>query len=87
MAIVHDLLAGSDEERVDFAEAARTVVDLVRRGLIGDESRIVVSVSGTTGLVDARTATSLSRWRSPSSCTTRSNTPSRLASKAPWTLP
>jgi two-component system, sensor histidine kinase PdtaS len=59
MALVHELLAGSDEERVDFAEAARTVVDLVRRGLVGDESRIGVSVRGTTGQVDARTATSL----------------------------
>ena len=36
MAVVHDLLAGSDEERVDFAQAARTVVDLVRRGLVGE---------------------------------------------------
>jgi two-component sensor histidine kinase len=59
MAIVHDLLAGSDEERVDFAEAARTVVDLVRRGLVGEESRVLVSVRGATGQVDARTATSL----------------------------
>jgi two-component system, sensor histidine kinase PdtaS len=59
MAVVHDLLAGSDEERVDFAQAARTVVDLVRRGLVGDESRVAVSVSGATGQVDARTATSL----------------------------
>ena len=59
MAVVHDLLAGSDEERVDFAQAARTVVDLVRRGLVGEESRVAVSVSGATGQVDARTATSL----------------------------
>jgi two-component sensor histidine kinase len=59
MAVVHDLLAGSDEERIDFAQAARTVVDLVRRGLVGEESRVAVSVSGTTGQVDARTATSL----------------------------
>lgn len=59
MAVVHDLLAGSDAETVDFAEAARTVVDLVGRGLLGAESRIRVSVKGTTGEVDAHTATSL----------------------------
>ena len=33
MAVVHELLTGSADERVDFAAAARTVVDLVRRGL------------------------------------------------------
>jgi two-component sensor histidine kinase len=59
MALVHDLLAGSDEELVDFGQAARNVVDLLRRGLVGDESRVAVSVSGATGQVDARTATSL----------------------------
>jgi len=59
MAVVHDLLAGSDEEMVDFAEAARTVVDLVRRGMMGDASRIAVTVEGQTGAVNAHTATSL----------------------------
>jgi len=59
MAVVHDLLAGSDEECVDFAQAASTVVDMVARGLIGRGSAIEVSVSGTTGQVDAHTATSL----------------------------
>ena len=59
MAVVHDLLAGSDAERVDFAEAARTVVELVRRGLVGDASGIRVTVEGSTGEVDAHTATSL----------------------------
>jgi len=59
MAVVHDLLAGSDEERIDFAQAAGTVVDLVRRGLLGEESRVTVKVSGSTGLVDAHVATSL----------------------------
>ena len=59
MAVVHDLLAGSDEERVDFAQAARTVVDLVRRGMVGEGSAIEVVVEGTTGDVDAHTATSL----------------------------
>jgi len=59
MAVVHDLLAGSDEERIDFAQAAGTVVELVRRGLLGDEGGVRVTVSGSTGLVDAHTATSL----------------------------
>ena len=59
MAVVHDLLAGSDEERVDFAQVATTVVDLVRRGLVGEGHHVVVSVDGQTGEVDARMATSL----------------------------
>ncbi|NTU72144.1 MAG: hypothetical protein HGB10_10050 [Coriobacteriia bacterium] len=59
MAVVHDLLAGSDEELVDFAAAARTVTDLVRRGLVGEGSGITVAVEGSTGEVDAHTATSL----------------------------
>ena len=59
MAVVHDLLAGSDEERVDFAAAARTVTDLVRRGLVGEGSAVTVVVEGSTGEVDAHTATSL----------------------------
>jgi len=59
MAVVHDLLAGSDEECVDFAAAARTVVDMVAQGLVGQGSGIRVSVLGTTGQVDAHTATSL----------------------------
>jgi two-component sensor histidine kinase len=59
MAVVHDLLAGSDEELVDFAAAARTVTDLVARGLVGEGSGIKVVVEGSTGLVDAHTATSL----------------------------
>jgi len=59
MAVVHDLLAGSDEERVDFLEVATTVVELVRRSLVGDGRDVTVSVEGKTGAVDARTATSL----------------------------
>jgi len=59
MAVVHDLLAGSDEERVDFTEAARTVVELVRRGLVGDKSEVKVEVEGSSGLLDAHTATAL----------------------------
>ncbi len=59
MAVVHDLLAGSDEERIDFAQAASTVCELVRRGLLGGEERVLVKVSGSTGQVDAHAATSL----------------------------
>lgn len=59
MVVVHDLLAGSDEERVDFAQAARTIVDLVGHGLSGEESRVRLSVSGSTGYLDAPLATSL----------------------------
>jgi two-component sensor histidine kinase len=59
MAVVHELLAGSDEERVDFSQVATTVVDLVRRGLVGEGHQVVVEVQGQTGDVDARTATSL----------------------------
>ncbi|NTW28614.1 MAG: hypothetical protein HGA39_04540 [Coriobacteriia bacterium] len=59
MAVVHDLLAGSDKECVDFAEAARTIVGLVSRGILGEGSAITVSVEGVTGDVDAHTATAL----------------------------
>jgi two-component sensor histidine kinase len=59
MAAVHDLLARSENERIDFAAVARTVVDLVRRGLMGDDPGIVVEVAGATGDVDAIPATSL----------------------------
>jgi two-component system, sensor histidine kinase PdtaS len=59
MAAVHDLLARSDGESVDFAEAVRTVVELVRRGLVGDDPRVTVQVTGSTGLIHATAATSL----------------------------
>ena len=59
MATVHDLLAHSDHERVDFAEATRRVVDLVRVGVLASDSRITVVVGGSTGLIDAIPATSL----------------------------
>jgi two-component system, sensor histidine kinase PdtaS len=59
MAVVHDLLSGSDEERIDFADAARTVVDLVRRSLVGEGQNVQVTVEGHTGQVDAHMATSL----------------------------
>ncbi len=59
MAVVHELLSGSDEERVDFAEAARTVVAMVTEGLGGQDSGIQVKVQGSTGDVDAHAATSL----------------------------
>ncbi|PKQ15635.1 MAG: ATPase [Actinobacteria bacterium HGW-Actinobacteria-7] len=59
MAVVHDLLAGSDDERIDFSQAAHTVVDLVRQGLLGADAMIEVPVSGSTGEIDAHLATSL----------------------------
>ncbi|MDZ4170446.1 MAG: histidine kinase N-terminal domain-containing protein [Coriobacteriia bacterium] len=60
MVVVHDMLASSDEERVDFAEAARTIAALVGRGLSGDDTRVRLQVSGSTGQIDAPLATSLS---------------------------
>ncbi len=59
MAIVHEMLAGSAEERVDFTEAARTVVDMVRQGLAGEAPSISVIVEGETGVVPGQAATSL----------------------------
>lgn len=59
MAVVHEMLAGSTEERIDFTEAARTVVDMVARGLASEGKAIAVSVEGSTGFVPAQVATSL----------------------------
>jgi two-component sensor histidine kinase len=59
MATVHDMLAHSAEECVDFAEVARRVVGLVRTSVVGDDPRIAVRVSGVTGPIDAGPATSL----------------------------
>lgn len=59
MAVVHEMLAGSTEERIDFTEAAVTVAEMVRRGLAGDNKGVTVGVTGTTGLVPAQAATSL----------------------------
>ncbi|MBE0476384.1 MAG: histidine kinase N-terminal domain-containing protein [Coriobacteriia bacterium] len=59
MAVVHEMLAGSTEERVDFADAARTVVDMVGRGLSGTAEDVRVAVEGSSGKVPAAVATSL----------------------------
>jgi two-component sensor histidine kinase len=59
MAAVHDLLAHSDHECVDFVAVARRVVELVRSGAVGDDPGVTVHVSGSTGEIDAGTATSL----------------------------
>lgn len=59
MAVVHDMLASSTEERIDFTEAARTVVEQVRRGLAGESKTVSVNVNGSTGLVPSYVATSL----------------------------
>ncbi|PKQ37254.1 MAG: hypothetical protein CVT59_08425 [Actinobacteria bacterium HGW-Actinobacteria-1] len=59
MAVVHEMLAASTEESVDFSAAARTVVDMVRQSIAHEGSQIVVKVEGETGLVPASVATSL----------------------------
>ena len=59
MAVVHEMLSTSTDETVDFTEAARTVVDMVRQGLAGGGGAVSVEVEGTTGVVPASTATSL----------------------------
>jgi len=59
MAVVHEMLAGSTDESVDLAEAVRTVVDMVRRGMAGGEGAVRVEVDGDTGPVSAQVATSL----------------------------
>lgn len=59
MAVVHEMLASATEESVDFAEVARTVVDMVRRGMSGGDGGLRVLTEGETGLVPASAATSL----------------------------
>ena len=59
MAVVHEMLSASTDEQVDFGEAARTVVDMVRQGLAGHAEGVSVEVEGTLGEVPASTATSL----------------------------
>ncbi len=59
MAVVHEMLASSADESVDLAAAVSTVVDMVRRGLTGQNSDIRIAVRGDTGLVPAQVATSL----------------------------
>ena len=58
MAVVHEMLASATEESVDFADVARTVVDMVRRGMSGGGGLRVLT-EGETGLVPASAATSL----------------------------
>lgn len=59
MAVVHELLAASTDEEIDFTEAAETVVDMVRRGLGGDASGVDVTCRGSSGNVPAQVAASL----------------------------
>ncbi len=59
MAVVHEMLSASTDETVDFGEAARTVVDMVRQGLAGHGGTVEVVVEGTLGSVPASVATSL----------------------------
>jgi two-component sensor histidine kinase len=59
MAVVHEMLSASTDEKVDFASVARTVVDLVRQGLSGSAGAVTVMVDGASGEVPAAVATSL----------------------------
>jgi two-component sensor histidine kinase/PAS domain-containing protein len=59
MAVVHEQLTGSDDERVEFADSARVIVEMVRSGLSGSDADITVDVEGSTGEVPAQVATSL----------------------------
>ncbi len=59
MAVVHEQLTGSDDERVEFADSARTIVEMVRTGLAGADSNVSAQVEGSTGEVPAQVATSL----------------------------
>ena len=59
MAVVHEMLSTSTDETVEFGEAARTVVDMVRQGLSGRSGKVEVEVEGTLGCVPASVATSL----------------------------
>jgi two-component system, sensor histidine kinase PdtaS len=59
MAVVHEMLAGSTTERVDFADAAATVVEMVRRSVASSDTDVQVRVEGTTGEIPASVATSL----------------------------
>ena len=60
MAVVHEMLSTSTDETVDFGEAARTVVDMVRQGLAGPQRRRRRSWSrGRSASVPASVATSL----------------------------
>lgn len=59
MAVVHDMLAASTAELVDFASAERVVVDMVRQGLAGASGDVEVAVEGDPGLVPGSIATSL----------------------------
>jgi two-component sensor histidine kinase len=59
MAVVHELLAGSTEEKIDFMTVAESVVEMIRRGLAGDNPGMTVEVSGRSGMVPAQVATSL----------------------------
>jgi two-component sensor histidine kinase len=59
MAVVHEMLAASTDEQIDFTEAAETVVDMVKRGLAGESSNVTVEVKGSSGKVPAQVAASL----------------------------
>ena len=59
MAVVHEMLAATADENVDFTEAARTVVDMVRQSVAGPDTDLTVEVEGGEAVVPASAATSL----------------------------
>jgi two-component sensor histidine kinase len=59
MAVVHEQLTGSDDERVDFADSARIIGEMVRSSIGGPDASIRIRVEGSTGEIPAHVATSL----------------------------
>jgi two-component system, sensor histidine kinase PdtaS len=59
MAVAHDMLSYSSDERIDVVPMTRTIAEQVRAGLVGDRSSLVLTVEGEAGCFDARGAMSL----------------------------
>ena len=84
MAVVHEQLTGSDDERVDFADSARTVVEMVRqragRRRVAHRRSRVERLDGRCPRADGDLAGAASP---PNSSTTPSSTASRRAAPGP----
>jgi two-component sensor histidine kinase len=59
MAVVHEQLTGSDDERVDFADSARIIGEMVRSSIGRPDASLKVVVEGSTGEIPAQVATSM----------------------------
>lgn len=59
MAVVHELLANTNEEAVDFRQVADQIVATVRKAIVAPEASIEVAVSGECDDVPAAKAASL----------------------------